>query len=144
MKSLYGLGLSALLFAGWVGAAPDPLSQLDVDQTAVITPAAVTAPSPSSEMYVFNVREQGGHEGRLTFGDQEVTFEANHEKHSMSWNYNMFKKLKVNSAHNVMYLVMHGGESIRFRILGGETPSDVLTHVVATRIAKAPRYRPAV
>jgi hypothetical protein len=148
MKSLYGLGLSTLLFAGLAAAAPDPLSQVDINQTVTTSPAAVNSTSTvnlsNPDGYVFNVREQGGHDGTLTFGENEITFEANHEKHSMAWNYNVIKKLKMNSSRNVMYLVLHGGESIRFKVIGGQMPSDVLVHVVATRIAKAPRYHSSI
>ena len=129
---------SFLLFTGLAVAAPDPLGQ-----DAQIT-ATNTTTSPDSGVYVYNVREQGGHNGQLTIGEKEVTFAANHEKHSMSWNYNVLKKMKVDSNRNEITLVFHGGESIRFKVTGGQQPSDVLTHVVAARIVKAPRYNSSI
>src|ERR1700724_1414359 len=92
MKSLcLGLALLSFQFAGFAGAKHH--------STAAVTNAndvALTAPASSaSGVFEYNVRYKGV-DGRLVFGDSEVSFEsANHPKHSMAWNYNMMKKLKT-------------------------------------------------
>jgi hypothetical protein len=131
MKSLsLGLIFLSFQFAGLAGAkhhsAPDASG------------VAVTA--PASGVYEYNVRYKG-EDGRLVFGDAEVSFEStNHPNHSMAWNYNMMKKLKTDPGSHEAILVFHGGETHEFKIMGDQFLTAEAANAVASRIAAAPRY----
>ena len=143
MKLIHsGLILPVCLFAGMAVAAPDPLAwqddQVGINTTTTVVPETTTVSSP--QIYTFNVREEGGHNGQMSIGEKELTFEANNSKHSMAWNYNVLKKITMNRNRTMLTVVLHGGEYHRFKVMGGEQPPDEIVHVVAARIAKAPRY----
>src|SRR5579864_7760333 len=116
MKSLcLGLVLLSFQLAGLAGAK---------HHSAAFTNAAVAndvaAVAPASGVYEYNVRYKGV-DGRLVFGDAEVSFESdNHPKHSMAWNYNMMKKLKTDPGSHEAILVFHNGETHEFKIMGDQ------------------------
>jgi hypothetical protein len=131
MKSLcLGLVLLSFEFAGFAGAKHQ--------SAAVANDAAATA--TASGAYEYNVRYKGV-DGRLVFGDSEVSFEsANHPKHSMAWNYNMMKKLKTDPGSHEAILVFHNGETHEFKIMGDQFVTAEVSNAVASRIAAAPHY----
>jgi hypothetical protein len=131
MKSLsVGLILLSFQFAGFVGAKHH--------SAAADNGVAVTA--PASGVFEYNVRYKG-EDGRLVFGDSEVSFEStSHPKHSMAWNYNMMKKLKTDPGSHEAILVFHNGETHQFKIMGDQFLTAEVSNAVASRIAAAPHY----
>jgi len=138
MKSL-SLGLAPLfLFAG-LAAAQQPSGDADRAVTTTSTTTAATTPSAPST-FAYTVRHDG-REGQLIIGDQEVSFQADNSKHSMAWNYDSIKKLKTRHNDREVDLILHGGETQRFKLQKGEAFSDSARNMVTNRAQEAPRYQ---
>jgi len=130
MKSLcLGLVLLSFQFAGFAGAKHH--------SAAVANDVAATA--SASGVYEYNVTYKGV-DGRLVFGDAEVSFQSASGKHSMAWNYNMMKKLKTDPGSHEAILVFHNGETHEFKIMGDQFVTAEVSNAVASRIAAAPHY----
>jgi hypothetical protein len=138
MKSLcLSLVLLSLQFAGLAGAKHH--SAAAANAAVANDGAATTQASSASGAFEYNVRYKG-EDGRLVFGDSEVSFEsANHPNHSTAWNYNMMKKLKTDPGSHEAILVFHNGESHEFKIMGDQFVTAEAANAVASRIAAAPR-----
>ena len=131
MKSLcLSLALLSFQFAGFAGAKHHSTAAVtNANDVAVTTPAA-----SASGVFEYNVRYKG-EDGRLLFGDSEVSFEStNHPNHSMAWNYNMMKKLKTDPGSHEAILVFHGGETHEFKIMGDQFLTAEVSNAVASRI----------
>ena len=96
--------------------------------------------SPASETYDYPVTYHG-HEGMLRIGDTTVAFDAQNPKHSMAWNYDVLKKIQSKPNKDEVRLVLHGGDTLMFKLAPGQAFSQEALNLVSQRIAAAPPVR---
>ena len=136
MRYFSSLALSFLLFGGVAIAHHKSYTSSSSTETnsAAVTPS-------SSGVYQYHVTGPYHREGMLVFDNDELSFICeNHPKHSMSWNYNMFHKVKLGPGDTQITLVFHGGDTETFTVTGGSAIASDLPEIASTRIAAAPRY----
>ncbi len=127
---LSGLVVGLFLFAGLATAKKHTISEANR--------VAVTS---VQDTYSYDARHDG-RDGQLIFGAQEVSFDSpGHPKHSMSWNYNMIKKIDTHKGGQEVDLVFHGGETQVFKLKSQAFTDDVANAVMA-RVAVAPKPEP--
>jgi hypothetical protein len=121
---------SAPLVAAWVG--------LPQTTTAPVTAQNVVT-TPAQPAYDYSARYEG-HDGMLHIGTDTVAFNANNPKHSMAWNYDLVKRVEMVPGRDEVKVVLRGGDTELFHIMGGQAVTEQALNLAAQRIAVAPHY----